>query len=49
MIKESGSDSDSYLWLVDPEPGGGQKHVDPVNPDPDPQHWSKQDLKKDPH
>jgi hypothetical protein len=32
-------DPDSILWLVDPDPGG-QKKVDPVDPDsnPDPQH-----------
>ncbi len=25
---------------MDPDPNpGGPKHLDPVNPDPDPQHW----------
>jgi hypothetical protein len=39
---EKDPDPDPYLWLMDPDPDpdpGGPKHVDPVGPDPDPQHW----------
>ncbi len=38
MIEDPDPDPnpDPYLWLKDPDPEA-QKHVDPV--DPDPQHW----------
>jgi hypothetical protein len=39
--KDPEPDPDPYLWLMGPDPGG-QKHADPVDPDPvpdlDPQH-----------
>ncbi len=31
---------DPYLWLKDPDADqGGPKHMDPMDPDSDPQHW----------
>jgi hypothetical protein len=35
--KDTDPDPDPYLWLMDPDPGG-QKHVDPEDPDSDPDH-----------
>ncbi len=47
MRKGKDPEPDPILWLMDPNRiQDVQKHADPAEPDPDPQHWLHVQLSK---